>query len=355
MSGRVLVTGATGLLGSTVAEVFRAEGWQIRALVRDPVRAGWLSEEGVELARGDLGDPGSVLDATRDCDAVVHAAAMIGAGANLPDFERANVRGTGSVVRAAARAGARLVHMSSTAVYSNSSRARVVVNEDTPPGALDPDDAYGRSKQMAEHVVTEASRSGDVWATVLRPTVMYGVRDRQFVPRVAPVLARGFMPRIAGGHTRMTIVAARSVAEVAVRAVATDGARGRVYVVAEDVPTTVAMVIEAAEAGLGRPIRSFSVPKWVGRGAFGLLHGWLRVRGRPDLARRTSGTFRGLVRDNPYTSDRARRELGWKATVDPRAELERSFRWWAQAREGAARGAQEEFTPEPPRVDLGPG
>lgn len=337
MKGRVLVTGATGLLGSTVVDTFVGADWAVRALVRDPDRDAWLAESGVELAQGDLLDPASLRAAATRCDVVVHAAAAIGAGSDLERFERVNVAGTEAVVAAASCAGARLVHMSTTAVYSPESRARPVVDEHTPFGALPSTDAYGRSKQVAERVVHVGARTGAIWATVIRPTMMYGLRDRQFVPRVAPVLDRGFMPLIAGGETRMTIVAARSVAEVALLAATSDVARGRAYVVAEDVPTTVRTVVEAAAAGLGRPIRTPAVPIWVGRAAFALLHGWLRLTGRPDLARRTSGTFRGLVRDNPFTSDRARRELGWRPSVDPAAELERSFRRWARAREGATR------------------
>jgi nucleoside-diphosphate-sugar epimerase len=337
MSGRVLVTGATGLLGSTVVDTFLEAGWDVRALVRDPDEAAWLADLGVGLAVGDLLDAASIRSATRGCEVLVHAAAAIGAGSDLEPFERVNVAGTQAVVAAAARAGARLVHMSSTAVYSESSRRRAIVDEATPLGTLDPTDAYGRSKKMAERVVETAWRAGAMWGTVIRPTMMYGVRDRQFVPRVAPLLERGFMPLIDGGETRMTIVAARSVAEVALLAVTSDVACGRAYVVAEDVPTTARTVIEAASVGLARPIRSPHVPAWVGRGAFALLHGWLRVTGRPDLARRTTGTFRGLVRDNPFSSDRARRELGWRPSVDAGAELERAFRRWAREQERAPR------------------
>jgi nucleoside-diphosphate-sugar epimerase len=341
MSGRVLVTGATGMLGSSVVDAFREAGWDVRALVRDPERAGWLADLGVGLAPGDLVDAASIRSAARGCDVVVHAAAAIGAGSDMEAFEKVNVVGTQAVVAAAYRAGARLVHMSSTAVYSDRSRSRAIVDEGTPFGTLEPTDAYGRSKQMAERVVETACRTGAMWATVIRPTMMYGLRDRQFVPRIAPVLKRGFMPLIDGGETRMTIVAARSVAEVALLAATSDVACGRAYVVAEDVPTKVRTVIEAASAGLARPIRSPHVPTWVGRGAFALLHGWLRLTRRPDLARRTSGTFRGLVRDNPFTSDRARRELGWRPSVDPGAELERAFRRWAREEDRVRRGELE--------------
>ena len=75
---------------------------------------------------------------------------------------------------------------------------RAATDESTPLPELPAADAYGRSKQEAERLVLAAHAAGRVWASVVRPPLMYGKRDRQFVPRLGPVLERGFFPLVAG-------------------------------------------------------------------------------------------------------------------------------------------------------------
>ena len=166
-------------------------------------------------------------------------------------------------------------------------------------------DTYGRSKQDAERLVLEAADRGRIWATVVRPPVMYGRGDRQFVPRIGPVFLRGVFPLIDGGGARLPIVSASAVADGAVLAAGTDAARGRVYLLTNDTPVTVADLVAFAAEGLGRRVRTPRLSLTTGGIAFGLLRGALRLAGRKDLAAHATGTLRMLTRDNPFTSARA--------------------------------------------------
>jgi len=103
--------------------------------------------------------------------------------------------------------------VSSTAVFGRARYRDEPTDETAPLPVLPEDDSYGRSKQDAERMVLEAHRQGRIWATAVRPPVMYGVGDRQFVPRVGPVLERRFFPLIAGGRTNLSLVHAGSVAQ----------------------------------------------------------------------------------------------------------------------------------------------
>ncbi len=109
MTGRALVTGATGMLGSYIVERLREDGWSVRALVRSRDRVMWLEGIGAELADGLLEDVDSLTAAANSCDAVFHAAAAIGPGGDWEEYRRGNVEGTRNVVEAAARASARPV------------------------------------------------------------------------------------------------------------------------------------------------------------------------------------------------------------------------------------------------------
>ena len=330
MTGRALVTGATGMLGSYVVQELQEGGVTVRALVRDRTRARFLVSAGVELAYGSLGDAASVLAAADGCDIVIHAAAEIGSGGAWERFRRGNVQGTANVVDAVQATGARLVHVSSTAVVG-AARYRAAPTDETVPLPELPDhDVYGRSKQEAERLVLEASEQGRIRAAVVRPPVMYGRRDRQFVPRVGPVLRRGVFPLIGGGRATLTLVHAGAVAQGAVLAATADVALGRVYHLANDFPVDSALLVRCAREGLGVSIAGPRIPQLGGRIGFAMLGLALRLGGRADLARHARGTLDMLTRDNPFSSQRARDELGWAPRVPPERGLTEAFRWWRE-------------------------
>lgn len=329
---RALVTGATGMLGSCIVERLVGEGWEARALVRDRSKASWLETLGAETAPGDLSDPASLRAAAAGCDAVFNAAAAIGSGSDHEAFRRVNVAGTENVVAAAAAAGARLVHVSSTSVFGRHRYHATPTDESVPLPELPAADAYGRSKQEAERLVLDAHARGRVWAAVVRPPVMYGPRDRQFAPRIGPVLERGIFPLIGGGKTTLTLVHADSVADGAIRAATTDRAGGRVYHLTNDFDVTVAELVRFAARGLGRRVLAPRVPLALGRASFRALAVALVVAGRRDLAPYAAGLLQMLTRDNPFTSERARRELAWAPRVRPAEGLADAFSWWKRSR-----------------------
>lgn len=335
-----LVTGATGLLGSHVVDRLLGSGWEVRALVRSPARAAWLESRGAVLVPGDLVDPASIRTAASGCDGVIHAAARVSASGTEAEFHAGNVAGTANVLRAAERAGARMVHVSSTAVYGTSRyRDRPTVETDPLP-RLPRWDRYGRSKQDAERAVLEAGDDGRARTVVVRPTVMYGPGDRQLAPRVGPLLARGIFPLVGGGDTTLTIVHAGSVADACARALENEEVEGRIYNIARDFDVTVRDFVRLAGEGLGRSVPAPAVPTWVGRVAFAGLGVALHALGRRDLAAHVRGTFHMLTRDNPFSSERAREELGWCPSVPPEVGIPAAFRSWSERRSaGSRRGA----------------
>ena len=332
---RALVTGATGLVGSYIVERLRADGWEARALVRDPSRARWLEPLGASLVTGDVLDEASVSRAAEGCDAVFHTAAAVTPRGGWEAFRAPNIDGTRNVIAAAAGARARLLHLSSVAVYGPGARYRSDgerTSEDTPLAPL-PDSAfYARSKRESEELVMLAHREGRAWATAVRPCVIYGRRDRQFVPRIGRVLQLGIAPLLGGGRTTLPIVHAASVADAAVRAVATDAAGGRAYNAANDFDVTVRDFFRLAGEGLGRRVRLVPLPAAlvsagvrVGLKAAAMLSG-----GGLNVVAGSSLSF--LTRDNPFTSERARRELGWSPPVPPEVAIPEAFRWWREHR-----------------------
>jgi len=325
-----LITGATGLVGSHLVERLRRDGWQLRALVRDRSRAAWLVAHGVELRDGDTQDAAAVRRAAEGVQFVFHCAAAITPRGGWESYRAPNIDGTVNAVDAAARAGARLLHLSSVAVYGPEGRFALAhgngLQELQPLRSIPATAWYARSKRESEELVMAAHRDGRVWATAVRPCVIYGPRDRQFIPRAAAVLRLPIVPRLGSGRAVLSIVHARSVAEVAVRAVTSEVAGGRAYNVTNDAPLTVREFYEAAQMGLGVHARWLPIPGGAVQAAMGGLGAALRALRIPGSALLTARSLDFLLQDNPFSSERARAELGWTSTVDSRAAVVEAFR-----------------------------
>lgn len=326
---RALVTGATGLVGAYLVERLISDGWQVRALVRVPANAAWLEPLGAEIIAGDVLDATRFRDATVGCEAVFHAAAAVTASGGWDVYRAANVEGTRNAIAAAQAAGAKLLHVSSVAVYGGQARYRSTpTNEDAPLGPL-PDSAhYARSKRESEGLVLEAHAAGSIWACAVRPDVIYGRYDRQFVPRVARAMRRGFFPILGTGGTTLAMVHAASVADGAVRAVATFAAGGRVYNLANDFDVTVNDFVRLAAEGLGSRVRRIPVPIPVARMGFKAMGYALRFLKGPSMSGNAVSSFWFFTRNNPFSSERARRELGWSPPTRPEIGIPEAFRWW---------------------------
>jgi nucleoside-diphosphate-sugar epimerase len=327
---RALVTGATGLVGSYLAERLRADGWAVRALVRDSGRATWLERTGVELRPGDVRDAKSFAAAATRCDVIFHAAAAVTPRGGWEVFRATNIEGTRHAISAAAAAGARLLHVSSVAVYGarghNTTVARIDERNALTPLAAEAH--YARSKRESEALVLDAHRAGRIWATTVRPDVIYGRRDRQFIPRVARLLDAGVAPLIGGGTSTLAVVHGANVADGALRAATTDVAGGKAYNLANDSDLTVAEFIRLAAVGLEKRVVPVRVPLRAGRilvVGLATTLGLLRGRGLRAMAR---GTVDFLTRDNPFSSDLARRELGWAPPIPAAEGVPDAFRWW---------------------------
>jgi nucleoside-diphosphate-sugar epimerase len=330
---RALVTGATGMVGSHIVERLVADGWSVRALVRDTTAAAWLSDAGAELARGDLLEDASLRSAVSGCDTVFHCAALISASGSWDRFQHANIDGTRAVIDAAAGASARLVHMSSVAVYGGGARYRdSPTDEDTPLAPLDEHAYYARSKRESEHLVLDAHATGELWSTALRPPMIYGRRDRQLVPRFARVMRTGLFPLFAHGRSTMSLVHASAVADGAVRAARCDAAGGRAFNLANDFPVTVADMVQLGSNGLGRRVRGVPISLPIARRTFAALAGVAKLAHQDAMANQLPDTVNTFSRDNPFTSERARKELGWSPTVRPEVGIPDAFAWWQEHR-----------------------
>ncbi|WAS90914.1 NAD-dependent epimerase/dehydratase family protein [Nannocystis punicea] len=216
---KILVTGATGKVGSRLARRLADRGRHVRALVRDPGRAEALRGRDVELVRGDLLDVASLEAAVRGVDAVVHCAAFF-RGATPEQAHAVNDLGTQNLASAARAASVKRFVFTSTGLVYGATGGRLA-REDDP---CTPAAAYPASKLAAERALF-ALDGLDV--RVLRLPFVYGDGDPH-VEEAVPMM-RGFPPA-----QRMSIAHHADVAQAVARVLDTASPSHRIYNVADD-------------------------------------------------------------------------------------------------------------------------
>ena len=190
---RVLVTGATGFIGSHTAVALQDAGHEVRCLVRDPAKlARVFAEHGrdaPESVTGDIGDAGRVKEALSGCDAVVHSAAVVAMKASrAQEVLETNARGVENVVGGAVDAGLRKV------VYVSSIGAMFVpdgppLDEDAPVQPAE--NAYARSKSEGEAFARRLQADGAP-VCISYPTGVVGPLDPGRITRCAPSAATSY-------------------------------------------------------------------------------------------------------------------------------------------------------------------
>lgn len=229
----LLVTGATGFVGSAVVAFLHEQGHAVRAVVRDPARADVLPD-GVERVAADLADAESLARAMDGCEGVFHLAAAVGMPG--PEARDRNVGGTRRVVEAVRRAGVRrLVHTSTSAA--------ICVPDPDGPGCLVAEDAergtaltdvYSTTKAEAEAVVLDAVAADGLDAVVATVVNVYGPSPRgpRSYNQLLAAAARGEVDGIV--DTRVGWTLAEDVAAGQLLAF-TDGEAGRRYVLCGEI------------------------------------------------------------------------------------------------------------------------
>ncbi|MFN2637863.1 MAG: NAD-dependent epimerase/dehydratase family protein [Gemmatimonadaceae bacterium] len=326
----VLVTGAAGLVGTHVLAALRARGERPRALVREHSRAA-VAALGADVVVGDVTDVTAWERAAQGVRAIVHAAALVVTRATYEEFTRVNVGGTRLAIAAARRERARLIHVSSVAVYGRTDvydAGAGGATETYPFHPLAGSDYYARSKRAAEQLVEqEAAREDGLTAVAMRPNVIYGERDRLFTSRVIATVRRRILPQIGSGSNHLSCVYAGNVASAILAAIDGPPRTGfRAYNVTADAPPRLTQREFFAAFGsyLGVTPVFVRVPVVVARAGAALWSLFSRLLRPGRYAGVGASAIAFLVGENPYSIDRIRDELGWTPPFDTRSAIERA-------------------------------
>ena len=274
---RVLVTGVTGFVGSHAAKALQDAGHAVRAYVRTPAKLETVTARvGVDLAsletvQGDIADAAAVTAAVDGCDAVVHAAAVVGTDpSSEADIEASNFAGALNVLGAAADAGCDpIVHVSSAAALFPFSADPVTA--DHPVGSARM--PYARSKAESEHLARRLQASGR-GVVIIYPGGVFGPGDYGESTQVKPLKLWLTKPFTRSSGYTLNVVDVRDIA--AVIAASMRAGRGPKRYVMFGRHFTSDEVLSVLCEVTGRDLKSVQMPK-------GLFLVWGRIG---DLARR---------------------------------------------------------------------
>ncbi|MEX2465809.1 MAG: NAD-dependent epimerase/dehydratase family protein [Gemmatimonadota bacterium] len=327
---RVFVTGASGLIGSHVSKELVDAGHEVVALCRGSSDTAYLDHLGCRIVRGDVrSDADTLVPLMAGCQRVVHAAAQVYAGGSWPKVRESNVDGTRNVLTAARLAGAEhVVHLSTVAVYggvSGPTDEEAPVDNPIPPG-----DLYARSKREAEEVVLGIQDRRGLPVTIVRPSAVYGERDRLMTPAIAGVLRFPVVALLGPGHNTLPVVYAGNVA-TAIRLMVENCSGGEIFNVAMDYPLTQRSLFEGLAAGLGKAPRFVTVPATVVRAVGGVL-ARLGVSAPGAQHLPLERVIDLALGENPFVSQRVRARLGWEPPFAHETALTRTGQWLLAAR-----------------------
>jgi nucleoside-diphosphate-sugar epimerase len=263
MSGIIAITGATGFAGRHAVAELLAEGYEVRALVRDPATANL--DQAIQTIRGDL-ENGAALDRLLEgAAAVVHLAGAITA-LTVQDYFKVNAHGTMALAEAALRQRVkRFVHISSLSARMPS---------------LSP---YGASKRAGEDAVAE--RGEELNAVIIRPPAVYGPGDRGTLPLIKE-LTRGIATIPGPPQARFSLIHAGDLARIIVRAI--QGKEKNIHEVSDGTPGGYSWshLLRVAALARGKKVRAIFLPKFIPAGIAVAAETISIFTGRPGMINR---------------------------------------------------------------------
>ncbi len=311
---RILITGASGFVGTALCRELLARGHTVRAAVRRLTPPGVVPPDLHQILIPDIAaefDRRALVDGV---GTVVHLAAIAHRSNPIEeDMRRVNCDAAVRLAEAAAGLVRRFIFLSSVKVHGEDSGNGTYAEE----GALNPQDSYGCSKLEAERALTETAARIGMELVMIRPPLVYGPEVRANFLRLLGWVDSGLPLPFASVRNRRSLIYVGNLVDALARCAEHPAARGPFLVSDEETVSTPELVSRIARA-LGRPARLFPTPP-------ALLRAAGMIAGRRDEIRRLTGNL-------AIDSSRARRLLDWRPPCTLDAGLAETARWFRSGR-----------------------
>jgi nucleoside-diphosphate-sugar epimerase len=310
---RILVTGASGFVGTALCRELLARGHTVRAAVRRPIPPGAVPSQLHQILVPDIAaefDRRALIDGV---GTVVHLAAIAHRSNPIEgEMRRVNCDAAVRLAEAAAGFVRRFIFLSSVKVHGEDSGNGTYAED----GALNPQDSYGRSKLEAERALTETAARSGIELVIIRPPLVYGPEVKANFLRLLGWVDSGLPLPFASVRNRRSLIYLGNLVDAIARFAEHPAARGPFLVRDEESVSTPELVSRIAHA-LERPARLFSAPP-------ALLRVAGMIAGRRDEILRLTGNL-------AIDSFRARRLLDWHPPYTLDAGLAETARWFKSA------------------------
>lgn len=324
---KILLTGASGLLGGATARALSERGDDVTVLQRRPAGLG------LREILGDVADPDTVRRSVRGQQAVLHLAAKVNVTGAEADYRRANVDGTRTVIRACQDAGVeRLVNVSSPSVaHSGSSLIGAGAGPADPIHARGP---YARTKAEAE-LLALAADSATLAVLAVRPHIVWGPGDTQLVGRIVARAHQGRLPLFGQAAVLVDTTYLTNAVDALVAAVdrcRPDGVHGEALVVSNGEPRPIGEILWSMARAGGAPLPTRRLPVGPARLAATVAENLWKLRPGDDAdPPLTRFLVEQLSTAHWFDQRRTRQALGWRPAVTLDQGFAELTRWFAAA------------------------
>lgn len=283
----ILVTGASGFLGSYIVSEARRLGKPVRGLVRKSSDISAINIEDEHLIYGDITDVDSLIKAMNGCDVVIHSAAII--SESTPDEElshKVNVEGTENVITACKKAGIkRLIHISAHSA-----------KEDNPS-------VYARTKLEAD----KRLQASDLDWTIVKPAIIYGPATKGLFAKIKNIVnSLPIIPVLGSGTEQLRPVYVYDLTEAILKCVDDDISIGKIYDIGGAEVVTFNQFLQTILKSQGKkPKKLIHIPLWV---CYLMARAFAQVLKNPPI---TVDNLDGLKKSKGFSIELAQKELSF--------------------------------------------
>lgn len=323
----ILVTGATGLVGSHVVEQAMKLGYPVRAMVRTIDEDDCLANWGAQKVVASLEDPVSLQKAVEGVTIVVHCAAMVGDWGPTQQYRAVNVDGTKALLKAATKAGSlkRWVQISSLGVYPGTDHYGT---DESVAASTKGIDGYTLTKVESENVIRDAIQNQQLPAVILRPGFIYGPRDRTVMPRLLERLQSGRFAYLGNTDKLMNNTFVGNLCEAIWLAIANDEVVSEVFNIRDAQAVTkqtfIDTICEAAVLQKPSKVVPLPVAKFL---AWHLetIYKLFRIQNAPLV---NSARIKFLGRNLDFDISKAQARLGYQPSVSFADAMPDTVKWF---------------------------